>query len=143
MIFVFVSPPPPDFGALPNELVRDLEARFHRVPFDRVHRRADYYALRSVEEDHVRRLAGRFHLSDVERQSVEFWWLAQVDYRLVDTRERWSSQSKFPHIPPRGRRRHKFLFQLWLNTFGPGGRTWFSNRFVSVRHYTIRVRWRP
>jgi hypothetical protein len=39
--------------------------------------------------------------------------------------------------------RSNLLFQLWFNTVGPGARTWFGNRYVGIRRYTFRLRWRP
>ncbi len=35
------------------------------------------------------------------------------------------------------------LFQLYWNTVGPGGRTWFGNRYVTIWRDTFRIRWRP
>jgi hypothetical protein len=43
----------------------------------------------------------------------------------------------------RQRTRSTALFQLWFNTVGPGGKTWLGNRYVDIRRYTFRLRWRP
>ncbi len=39
-------------------------------------------------------------------------------------------------------RNKKFLFQLWFNTLRPWAKTWYGNRYTTVRHYIFRLRWR-
>lgn len=139
------SPPDPDFSSLPAELLQHLDARFHRLPFERVRTYADYWALRDVETDHVRHLARRFNLTDLEQRSVEHWWLRQLVVPLDETLARLRSQrrSSTQRLMRRRRVRSKLLFQLWFNTAGPGGRTWLGNRYTTIRHYTFRLHWRP
>jgi hypothetical protein len=146
---VFDQPEPPDFGALPSELSQDLETRFRRVPFDRIRRMADYYALRTVEEDHINRLARRFNLSSSDRDSVEDWWQERLHTRLAETLARFtpSQSSQVRRMKEimrwQQRTRSNALFQFWFNTVGPGGRTWFANRYVGIRRRTFKLHWRP
>jgi hypothetical protein len=139
-------PPAPDFDSLPDEVSNDLDTRFSLIPFNRVRRYADYWALRDIEADHIRKLAHRNRLSDVDRKNVEAWWQAQIATELADTLERLQNEARsrttrlirrHPHRP-----RSKVFFQLWFNTIGPGGRCWFGNRYTTVRHYTFKLRWR-
>ncbi|MCU4187203.1 hypothetical protein K6U06_22765 [Acidiferrimicrobium sp. IK] len=46
----------PDLGSATPAVRVDLESRFEAVPFHRVRNWADYWALRSVEVDHLQRL---------------------------------------------------------------------------------------
>ena len=93
----------------------------------------------------MNRLAYREGLSSRQLEALEAYWLGRVKApltRTLDTR-------RFKHIEVMHRSRIAkrlgtgFLFQLWFNTVGPGGRTWFGNRYVGLRHYTFRLRWRP
>jgi hypothetical protein len=141
-----VPPPVPDFDTLPVEVRRDLDARFARIPFDRVGRYADYWALRAIELHHVGKLAHRHRLSDEDRQRVEAWWLDRIAGELHVTLARFGSERRDRTIRQIGRRtrrpRAKVLAQISYNTFGPGGRCWFGNRYTTVRHYTFMVHWR-
>jgi hypothetical protein len=107
-----------------------LDDRFARVPFSRVHGLADYWALQAVEIDHVSRLTVHEGLSDQQREALKAYWLRQIEDRH---RSRVSRRV----------RNRRFLFQLWFNTLGPGAKTWFGNRYVGIRHYLFRFRWRP
>ncbi len=53
--------PPPDFEALPRALTSRLDQRLATLPVERIHRMADYFALRDVETKHIRRLAWKIH----------------------------------------------------------------------------------
>ena len=143
-----VEEPPsaPDFAALPDEVRRDLAIRFQRVPFGRVRRYADYWALRDIEANHVRKLAYRNRLSEEDRQSVEEWWLTRVGTQLADTLDRIRTEDRartrrLMRGRPR-RLRSNASFKIWFNTIGPGGRCWFGNRYTTVRRYTFKLRWR-
>jgi hypothetical protein len=137
--------PAPDLGDRTEGVIHSLDDRFARVPFSRVHRSADYWALRDVEVDHVNLLARREGLSTELREALEAYWLSRIETPVRKTIDRLP----FKHIEAMHRSRVArrlgtgFLFQLWFNTVGPGARTWFANRYVGIRHYTFRLRWRP
>jgi hypothetical protein len=140
------GPPAPNFGSLPKELRNDLESRLPRIPSHRVQRYADYWALLDVERAHVRKVAHRTGLSGEECQSITQWWIKRVSMQLADTLGRIHSADR-EKTKSLMRRRPKRLhsnvsFQLWFNTIGPGGRCWLGNRYVTIRHFTFRVRWR-
>ena len=136
---------PPDIGARTGVVLGVLEDRFARVPFARVRRWADYWALRAVEVDHVRRLAQREGLPEPDHQALEAYWLGQIDVALVQTRGRLQREhTESLHRSRLARRiRPELVFQLWWNTLGPGARTWLSNRYTTLRGHTFRIRWRP
>ena len=78
------------------------------------------------------------------------WWLHQIQVPLDGTIRDLGDQRHVAFMRQMERRRlrrhhfkSEFLFQLWFNSIGPGGRTWFGNRYVTIRHYTFRLRWRP
>jgi hypothetical protein len=139
------APPPPDLGEETDTVIARLDARFVRVPFGRVRCSADYWALRDVEIDHVNRLAHEAGLSTEQSNAVEAYWLRRVEAPLQNIMDR----RQFRGIEAMHRSRIArrlgtgFLFQVWMNTVGPGGKTWFGNRYVGIRHYTFRLRWRP
>jgi Clp amino terminal domain, pathogenicity island component len=140
----------PDFDALPGEILKELENRLQRVPFDRIHRQGDYWAVLAVEHDHIRRLARRFELSDAEQQSLDHWWhhklqgpLSGVIARIFPRPQPGALSGARSRSPRWVDRSPTFLRQLWFNTLGPGGRCWFGNRYATIRHYTFRLRWRP
>jgi hypothetical protein len=142
------EPPPPtapDLGDRSDAVLKSLEDRFARVPFGRVRHWADYWALRDVEIDHVRLLGRREGLSEQQLGAVESYWLRRIHAALSETLERLrSSHMRGPHRSRMGRRIGSgALSQIWFNTVGPGGRTWFGNRYTTIRHYTFRLRWRP
>jgi hypothetical protein len=133
---------------LPAALVLSLQDRLERIPTSRIRHPADYWALRDVERDHISRMARRHQLASVDREVLEAAWLRLVDSRLSDFHDR--SRRARPHRMRSlsrqrlGRRiKPKVVFQAWFNTFGPGGRTWFGNRYADLRHYTFRLAWRP
>jgi hypothetical protein len=138
--------PAPDFGSLPSEVRNDLESRLPRVPFHRVQRYADYWALLDVERAHVRKLAQRARLSGEDCRSITAWWTERVSTQLADTLGRIHSEDREKTrsvMRRRPTRLHSNVsFQLWFNTIGPGGRCWLGNRYVTIRHFTFRVRWR-
>lgn len=114
------------------------------VPFARVRRMADYWALRGVEEDHVRHLSGTWELNRKQGESLQAFWLGWIDSELEPRMVMFHERRRQAHRRGRGwRLRPNFVFQLWFNTIGPGGRTWFGNRYGGIRQYTFRLRWRP
>ncbi len=139
-------PPAPYLGQRTGTLLQSFDDRFARVPFSRIHGYADYWALRDVEVDHVCRLALREALSDEQREALKAYWLRRIADRLREPMDRVHLDDigamQRSRVAQRLRNR-RFLFQLWFNTFGPGARTWFGNRYVPIRHYTFRLRWRP
>lgn len=143
----------------PPGLAAQLDDRLRRLPVARVRSFADYYALRSVEIDHIKRFARRFDLSEEQRASVEDEWLRRVADALTDRKQsildqhrqaflRWMTKHHRRRLSPaHSSRLSRFaltvLHQARFNTVGPGGRTWFGNRYVSIRRYTFRLHWRP
>ena len=151
--------PPEELAALPQEVWRQLDDRLQRIPVERIRRMADYYALRSVESEHISRLARGLNLAENEREMLWKWWMQAVDL-VVEVRveqilkikresfRRWLASQhrgrpgqRLPLQPPGVVR--TVLFQVKFNTVGPGGRTWFGNRYVSIRRHTFRLRWHP
>jgi hypothetical protein len=141
----YPSPKPPDLGENTLDVIRALDDRLDRLPLRRVRRRSDYWALRSVETEHAQNLAHRYHLNGPRSKALDQYWLEMIDTRLANKLDSWDRS----HMMAMHRSRIAkhlgtgFLFQLWFNTLGPGAKTWFGNRYVSVRHYTFRIRWRP
>jgi hypothetical protein len=136
----------PDLGDVGEDMRADLEARLQRLPLRRVRRMSDYWALHSVEEDHVRSLAHRSVLSDQDQAAVRAHWMARVEAELADTNERLRFKDMDAASNSRIARRlmgHNLLYNLWSNTIGPGAKCWFENRYTPIRHYTFRLRWRP
>jgi hypothetical protein len=130
-----------------GEQVRsDLDERFERVPFGRVRNRADYWALHSVEVDHVENLARLYHLAEADRIAVQAHWIARIEAELAETMERLHFKdidaSRNSRIARRLQGRNA-LYQVWSNTIGPGAKCWFGNRYTPIRHHTFRLRWRP
>jgi hypothetical protein len=148
------SPAPPDIGERSAAVMQALDERFARLPFGRVHRFADHWALRSVEVEHARRLARKERLSEPQSAALERYWLSRVEaplgekldemhFRQIEARHRWRAFRRRRVVgAPRGAS-SEFLAQLWFNTLGPGARTWFGNRYSVIRQYTFRLRWRP
>jgi hypothetical protein len=140
-------PPPiaPDIGERTAAVIGGLEDRFARVPFGKVHRWADYWALRDVEIGHVRLLGRSGSLSKEQLEAVESYWLRRIEAPLRQTLD----PLRFARTGAMHRSRMArhfgsgILFQIWFNTLGPGGRTWFGNRYTTIRHYTFRLHWRP
>jgi hypothetical protein len=77
-------PGPPDIGERADAVMQALDDRFARLPFERIHRSADYWALRSVEVEHVRRLASKERLSEPQAAALETYWLRRVEAPLSD-----------------------------------------------------------
>jgi hypothetical protein len=138
-------PPIPDLAQNAEAVADDLARRFIEIPFARVRRWADYWAVRDIEIDHIRLVARRYGISDEDRDSLEAHWLARVDRELAETMESLHDRGVEPR-PRSSIARHlrwNWLRQLWFNTFGPGAKTWFGNRHTTIRHYTFRLHWRP
>ncbi len=136
--------PMPHLGAKTDALSKHLDERIRRIPFKRVNRWADYWALRDIEVEHVARLACQHLLSRHEQSSLEAHWLARIHNEVGPTLDQLEQQGNSPVDLARMARRLRFnfLFQLWFNTLGPGARTWFGNRYTTIRHYTFRIHWR-
>jgi hypothetical protein len=99
-----------------------------------------------VEVDHLDRLAVREDLSPQQLEALKAYWLRRVEDRLRKPMDRLhlrDFEAMHRSRVARRLRKRRFLFQLWFNTVGPGAKTWFGNRYVRVRHYTSRLRWRP
>jgi hypothetical protein len=142
------EPPPPiapDVGDRTTAVIEGLDDRFTRVPFDRVHRWADYWALRDIEIDHIKLLGRRENLSEQDLEALESYWLMRLQTPLSGTLEHLRSRHMGMLHRPRlaSRLGSGFVFQLWFNTVGPGAKTWFGNRYTGIRHYTLRLWWRP
>lgn len=103
-------PPPsaPDIGGRTTAVFNGLDDRFARVPFGRVRRWADYWALRDVEFD-----------------ALESYWLIRIQAHLSNTLERLRTGNRGAMHRSRiaGRLGSGPLFQVWSNTVGPGART--------------------
>ena len=151
--------PPAELATLPPDVWRHLEERLQQIPVDRIRRMADYYALRSVESEHINRIARDLNLSANQRQLLSDWWQQTVQLKVQpkieqitkshrESQMRWIASEHRRHptrqLPPQppGVVR-TVLFQLKFNTVGPGGRTWFGNRYVGIRRHTFRLHWRP
>ena len=145
---------PPDIGERSQAVLRALDERFALLPLGRVHRFADYLALRTIEMEHVHRRASKEGLTRPQSAALEKYWLSRVEAPLGDQLDelqfkRMDALHRSRAVrrnqacgAPRGAR-SEFLAQLWSNTLGPGARTWFGNRYSVIRRYTFRVYWRP
>jgi hypothetical protein len=130
-------PPVPDLGERTAPLMQALDDRFARVPFSRIHRSA---------VDHVSLLALREGLSAQQLEALKAYWLRRVEDRLREPMDRvrlHDIDAMHRSRVARLLRNKRFLFQLWFNTLGPGGRTWCANRYAGIRRHTFRLRWRP
>jgi hypothetical protein len=137
--------PFPDIGDPTERIEQDLDRRFTRMPFGRVHGLSDYWALHRVEIDHVDRISTKHGLSQVHHRALHDYWLRRIETELEPTLERLHFRDMQTMHKSRIARHlgHGVAFQVWMNTLGPGARTWFQNRYVGVRRYTFRIRWRP
>jgi len=141
-----IPPPPrPDLGENGDAALDVLDRRFQMIPFDRVRRSADYWALLHVETQHVDKLAREHHLAGQEAKALHQYWNERIEAQLASTLERLQLPRSLEMNVSRVARSlgHGFVFQLWFNTFGPGARTWFGNRYMRIRRHTFRIRWRP
>lgn len=138
-------PIPPDLGDLSALIQAGLEERLNRIPFERVNGWADYWALRDIEVEHVERVASQNNLSETQRRDLQVYWLDRIDMPIQDKLDRLYHRNIGLRSQSRIQRhlRWTWLYQLWSNTVGPGARTWFGNRYVPIRRYTFRLRWRP
>lgn len=123
-------------------MARELASRYDQLPVHRIRRHADVWALRRVEEEHVERVARRYQLDDVARDATLDWWLGEVQRRCAGTSARLDEQRRLQRIHRHPRFRSNAVFQIYWNTVGPGGRTWFENRYATIRRYTFRIHWR-
>jgi hypothetical protein len=146
-------------AGLPPDIWRQLDQRLQRIPVDRIRKMADYYALRSVESEHITRIARGLDLPADEQELFSDWWLQTVHLKVQHNveqimkgqgeshRRRMVSEHRrhpvrqLPPQPPGVVR--TLLFQLKFNIVGPGGRTRFGNRYVGIRRHTFRLHWRP
>jgi hypothetical protein len=141
-----IPPPPrPELGENGDAVLDALDRRFELIPFHRIRRSADYWALLDVEAEHVDKLAREQDLSGQDAKALHQYWNERIEAHLAKTLERLhrSRMLEMRHSRVARRLGHGFLFQLWFNTFGPGARTWFGNRHVGIRRHTFRIRWRP
>lgn len=139
-------PAMPDLGGASEKVRAGLDARFSEVPFGRVRGRAGYWALQAIEEEYVRRVADELRLTSEQRQALAAHWSARIERRLAASKARWEATDCDMVLNSRVARRlrhHNAAFQVWHNTVGPGARTWLGNRYMPVRYYTLRLRWRP
>ena len=140
------EPLPPSLDDLPLELLRDLVKREAALPIERLRNWADYWALCSVEKDHIARSTRRYGLADADRTALGTWWEAVVASACGERMAKWRAESRASHHryvrAPQSRLRNA-LFQLRLNTVGPGAWCWFGNRHTTIRRYMFRLRWRP
>jgi hypothetical protein len=88
-------------------------------------------------------LAVREDLSPQQLEALKAYWLRRVEDRLRKPMDLRDVEAMHRSRVARRLRKRRFLSQLWFNTVGPGAKTWFGNRYVRVRHYTFRLRWRP
>lgn len=106
--------------------------------------------LQGVEDDHIIRLSQRYGLSDSDHRTLQTLWFARVDAALEPDIERlrraWAtSHTKVHRRVDRLRKVHMgkyHLGNLYWNTFGPGGETWFGDH-LPVRRILFRLHWRP
>lgn len=131
-----MRPPPPE---VPVVIASDLAARYDRLPVAHVRRYADLWALRRIEKEHVDRLARRHQLDETARDVTASWWLTEVQRRCARTSGRLQREDRrrFQQIHRHPRFRSNAVFQLYWNSVGPGGRTWFANRYATLRRYTF------
>lgn len=141
-----IPPPPrPDLGENGDTALDALDERFEHIPFHRIRRPADYWALLDVEAQHVDKVARQHHLSAHHAKALHQYWSERIEARLAATLDGFRrsrsgelGQSRLARRLGRG-----FVFQLWFNTLGPGARTWLGNRYAGIRRHTFRIRWRP
>ena len=135
----------PELGESLTAVAADLDSRFARVPFGRVRRWADYWALSGIEQEHVDHLAARYGLTDKQRERLQAHWSGRIDTELSATLERLRDHrhDMMRHRKMSRRLQWNWLYQVWFNTVGPGARTWFGNRYTTIRPHTFRLRWRP
>ena len=141
----YPPPRPPDLGERTDPVIGELDGRFERIPFQRVRGYADYWALQGIEGEHTKKLAVRYGLTAPQTEALHRYWYERIDAHLAERMDRWAEARMTARHTSRISRRlgSGFLFQLWNNTLGPGGRTWFGNRYSTIRPYTFRIRWRP
>jgi hypothetical protein len=136
-------PPRPDLGENGETVLDALYRRFELIPFQRIRRSADYWALLDVGAEHVDKLARDHRVSGQNAKTLHQYWNELLGARLAETLDRLGLSRALAtrHSQVARRLGNKSVFQLWFNTFGPGARTWLGNRYAGVRRYTFRVRW--
>lgn len=142
------SPEPPrpawsDLGAIAEILQDDLDNRAARLPLRRLRKWSDTILLQAVESEHVDRLARKYSLSGPERAALQTLWFDRIDAELEETLDQlrydiWTRERRIR----RRLRNHHLIDQLWFNTFGPGGETWFADH-LPIRRFRFRLHWRP
>jgi hypothetical protein len=134
--------PPPE---VPATIASELASRYGPLPVQRIRRHADLWALRRIEKEHVDRLVRDHQLDDVTRDATMSWWIEEVQRRCRGTSARLQREERrrLQRIHRHPRFRSNAVSQLYWNSVGPGGRTWFGNRYATVRRYTFRIHWRP
>ena len=145
-IQVSPEPPPPawsDLGAVAQSLQDDLDARVARLPVQRLRKWSDLSELRAVESDHVDRLARRHSLSGPDHHALQTLWFDRIDTELAEItdRLRYDRMTRERRIS-RQLTKHHLIHQLWWNTLGPGGETWFGDH-LPIRRFLFRLHWRP
>lgn len=79
-----IPPPPrPDLGEHGDAVLDVLDRRFERIPFHRIRRSADHWALLDVEAAHVGKLAREHHLSGQDAQTVHQYWNERIEAHLA------------------------------------------------------------
>jgi hypothetical protein len=139
-----------DLGEAATGLQEELDARVERLPLQRLRKWSDLNELVAVESDHVARLARRYALSDRDHHVLQRLWFARIDPELEEVTEhlRRILFARDERIHQRCDRLAKYrlgkhhLGQLYWNTFGPGGETWFGDH-LPVRRFLFRLHWRP
>jgi hypothetical protein len=70
---------PPEIRERSQAVLRALDEPFALLPFGRVHRFADYWALRTIEMEHVHRRASKEGLTGPQSAALEKYWLSRVE----------------------------------------------------------------
>jgi hypothetical protein len=150
LVSVRVGPEPApvawaDLGPVANALQEDLDARVARLPIQRLRKWSDLNEFRAVESDHVERLARRHSLSDQDHHVLQRLWFERIDAELAEVTERLREvwRVREARIYRRFDRLGDYhLGQLYWNTLGPGGETWFGDH-LPIRRFLFRLHWRP
>jgi hypothetical protein len=83
-----IPPPPrPELGGNGDAVLNALDRRFEMIPFHRIRRSADYWALLDVETEHVETLAREQHLSGQYVEVLHQYWNERIEVHLANTLE--------------------------------------------------------
>lgn len=110
-----IPPPPrPELGENGAAVLDALDHRFELIPFHRIRRSADYWALLDVEAKHVEKLAREQDLSGQDARALHQYWNERIGAHLARTLERLHRPRmlEMRHTRVAGRLGHGFLFQL-------------------------------